>query len=115
MGREEKMKTVLIVTTSYNNPAFIELQKKCFDKFILDDFDFAVANDSDFNTKSLISGGNANAEIIHECERIGLRHIRVPQNIHNNIKDGGLVPDGLPANHPTERHRATLHWILKNS
>ncbi len=108
------MKNTIISTTYYNAPHFMEVQLESFRKFITDEFDFVVIDDSDDDTKSLISGKLSREEIRSEASRLGLRYVQVPQNIHRNIKDGGLVPDSLPAGHPTERHRACLHWILKN-
>ncbi len=109
------MKNTLFVSTYYNNPAFIELQLKSFTKFVEDDFDFIVIDDSTDSTKSLVTGNLVKEEFHNECKKLGIKFYEVPQNIHATHSNGGLVPDGLPANHPTERHRACLHWIFKNN
>lgn len=108
------MKKNLFIATYYNNEKFIDLQLKTFKKYIKDDFDYVVVNDSDIDTKSIYSNKLASKAIEEESTAQKVRHLRVPQEIHRNISSGGLVPDGLPANHPTERHRATLYWILKS-
>ena len=110
----EPMKNTLFVSTYYNNPAFIDLQLKSFKKFVGDDFDLMVTDDSEDTTKSLVTGQPVRPEIRRECSRLGVRYVQVPQTIHATISNGGLVPNGFPANHPTERHRATLHWIVRN-
>jgi hypothetical protein len=108
------MKNTVFISTYYNNPHFIELQKKIYNHFIDDDFDFVVINDAGKDTKSLISGELSEKEIKNECSNQKIRHVRVPQDVHATISNGGLVPDGFPVDHPTERHRACFHWILKN-
>lgn len=92
----------------------MELQLNSLKQFVEDDFELVVMDDSEDNIKSLLSTNRARDEIKNEASRLGLRYIQVPQNVHANVSDGGLVPNGLPANHPTERHRAHLHWIFKN-
>ncbi len=106
---------ILFTSTYYNNPAFIELQLLSLQKFCVQPFDFLVMDDSEDETKSLVTGGCATTEIKAECERLGVKYHKVPAWIHANKINGGLVPNGEPANHPTERHRACLHWILANT
>lgn len=108
------MKKTLIIATYYNAPHFVELQKKSFESFLQDDYDFVVFNDAAPDTKDIITGGPAHTLIHFACDSLHIKHISVPQHVHATFSNGGLVPDGLPANHPTERHRACLHWILKN-
>jgi hypothetical protein len=109
------MKKTAFVSTYYNNAHFIELQSKCLYKNILDSYDFIVLDDSEDDTKSLLTNKNSNQEIIEECEKHGARHIRVPQSIHAYERDGGYVPNhNASTNHPTERHQAVLRWLFKN-
>lgn len=106
---------VLFTSTYYNNPAFIELQLKSLKLFLTEEFIFLVMDDSATDTVSMIDGSPAEQAIKAECERLGVQYAKVPQHIHTNKSKGGLVPDGAPAGHPTERHRACLHWILQNN
>ncbi len=109
------MKKTAFVSTYYNNAHFIELQSKCLSKNILDSYDFIVLDDSEDDTKSLLTNKNSNQEIIEECEAYGARHIRVPQSIHAYESQGGYVPNhNASTNHPTERHQAVLRWLFKN-
>lgn len=107
------MKT-LFISTHYNAPHFIKFQVESFNIFIKNDFEIVIMDDSRNNMKSLFSERIASEEIYEESQKYDLRYIRVPQSIHTTISNGGLVPDGLPCDHPTERHRAHLHWIIKN-
>ncbi len=108
------MKTVFIATY-YNAPHFMKLQLESLQKFVDGEFDLVVIDDSGDATRSLLSNKFARQEIQLESHKLGLRYIQVPQNVHSNIVNGGLVPDGLPPDHPTERHRACVHWIIKNN
>lgn len=105
---------VKIITTYYNAPHFMELQFKTFEKFAGCGANLVIINDAEDDTKSLLSGYPARQEIHSMACVLNLEHHFVPQSVHRNISDGGLVPNGFPANHPTERHRACLHWILNN-
>lgn len=107
---------ILIITTHYNNPEFIRLQNESFNYFVCDGghMDFVVSDDSTPEVISLVDGKSIGNKIKEECDKFGLKCVKIPQSIHQNISKGGLVPDGLPTNHPTERHRATLHYILQN-
>ena len=108
------MGKILILTTYYNNPNFIKLQRESFYEFIEDEWEFIVIDDSEPNVMSLASGEPIGNDIKAECDRLGLKCVKVPKSVHKSKSEGGLVPDGLPANHPTERHRACLHFILSN-
>jgi hypothetical protein len=109
------MKNTIFLSTYYNNPHFIEYQAKCLEKNILDSYDFAVLDDSEENTLSLLTNKNAHLEIVNECSKHNVRHIRVPQSIHSYASHGGYVPDHhASTNHPTERHQAVLRWLFKN-
>lgn len=105
---------ILFTSTYYNNPAFIELQLKSLQLFLKEEFTFLVMDDSAPDTTSMVNGELAGWAIKQECERLGVTYAAVPQHIHTNKSKGGLVPNGAPAGHPTERHRACLHWILQN-
>lgn len=109
------MKNTIFLSTYYNNAHFIELQAKCLQKNILDSYDFAVLDDSEDDTLSLLTNKNSHKEIIEECQKHNVRHIRVPQSIHAYEFQGGYVPNHhASTNHPTERHQAVLRWLFKN-
>lgn len=67
---------VLIITTSYNRPDFIELQFQSFTHFLNDDYEYVVFNDAPEN--SIVK-----KEIEDTCRRLGIQCIRIPANIHN--------------------------------
>jgi hypothetical protein len=109
------MKNTLFIATYFNNAHFIELQSKCFQKYIEDDYDFAVINDSEDNTKSILSGNSSNSDIQEACAKFSVKHIRVPQSIHAYYSQGGYVPNENPTvDHPTDRHQAVIRWLFKN-
>ena len=66
---------ILIFTYAYNRPDFIEIQHNLFQKFLNDDYEFVVFNDA--------SNGALVQSIDQMCGRLGLRSIRIPQEIHN--------------------------------
>ena len=66
---------VLIFTYAYNRPDFIELQHKTLKNFVEDDYEFVVFSDAR-------SANNVNA-IKSTCDRIGIKHVRIPQDIHS--------------------------------
>jgi len=104
---------ILIVSTYYNAPHFMKLQVDSIRKFVAESFDFIAINDADIDTKSVLSGKLASGEIYDECNRLNVKQLRVPQTVHRHILDGGLVPNDMPTSHPTERHRACIHWLLR--
>lgn len=109
------MKNTLFVATYHNNPHFIEYQFRSFQKFVQDEFEFAVLDDSEDTTRSILSGNLAREDIRNECVKWGAKHIAVPQSIHAYYSQGGYVPDENPTtHHPTERHQACIRWLFKN-
>ena len=65
---------VLLFTYAYNRPDFIETQYKTFKKFLKDDYEFVVFNDArDRGMEQRING---------VCKQLGIRCIRIPQEIH---------------------------------
>lgn len=109
------MKNTLFISTYFNNPHFIELQFKSLKKFVKDEYDFAVLDDSEDDTRSIISNNLAREEIRNECNRFNINYIQVPQSIHAYYSQGGYVPDENPTvHHVTERHQALIRWLFKN-
>ena len=66
---------VLIMTHSHNRPDFIKIQYDCFKKFLHDDYQFVVFNDG--------RSGEMAHEIKSMCKSLGLRCVRIPQEIHD--------------------------------
>lgn len=66
---------VLIFTFAYNHPDFIELQHKLFQKFLKDDYDFVVFDDSKLPEMT--------AEIKAVCDTYHIKHIKIVQEVHD--------------------------------
>lgn len=66
---------VLVMTHSHNRPDFIKIQHDCFKKFLRDKYEFVVFNDARSHEVS--------KEIKATCKTLGLRCIRIPQEIHD--------------------------------
>lgn len=72
---------ILIMTSAYNRPEFIEWQHKTFKKFLLDEYEFVIVNDAE--------DPKICRKIESECQRLGLTHLRVPQEeCHKNLQKG---------------------------
>lgn len=72
---------VLIITHSHSRPDFIELQHKTFKAFLKDDYEYVVFNDAPTHEMSSV--------IKNTCKKIGVRCIRVPQELHAQRGDPG--------------------------
>lgn len=112
------MKDILFVSTYFNNSHFIEYQIKCFNN-MENSYDFIILNDANppdtsQPTKSLLSDTLAFNDIENECKKYDIEHIPVPKYVHTHISKGGHIPDGLPLNHPTERHRSSINYFNYN-
>lgn len=66
---------VLLFTYAFNQPDFIVLQHKTFKKFLKDKYEFIVFNDAVEKQKY--------QEIKKTCKQLGIRCVRIPQEIHN--------------------------------
>ena len=73
---------IRILLFHYNCANFIELQCKLFKKFLKDDYEIIVLNDSpdSFNERT----------IERMCNKLQIRHVRFPQKLHN---DSNLARD----------------------
>ncbi len=71
---------VLIFTHSYNRPDFIEIQARTFSVLLEDEYELVVFNDG--------PNEEMKKKIEKTCKKLGLRCIRVPQELH--------VGDGSP-------------------
>ena len=109
------MKNTAFVATYYNNPHFIELQAKTLSKYVEDSYDFFVLDDSEADTKSILTNNLARDEIKAECLKYGAIYTPIPQTIHQYMRNGGYVPNESPTtHHPTERHQALMRYLLTN-
>ncbi len=66
---------VLLITSAYNRPDFIEIQCKTFQKFLQDDYEFVVFNDA--------SQRKLKKSIEEMCRKLGVRCVNIPQHIHD--------------------------------
>ncbi len=66
---------VLIFTYAFNRPDFIEIQHITFEHLLEDEYEFVVFSDAS-------NANNAHA-IKNTCERLGIKHVRIPQEIHS--------------------------------
>lgn len=64
-----------VFTYNCNRPDFIEIQHETFSKFLKDDYEFIVFNDA--------RDPRHFDQISITCERLGIKHIPIPQEIHN--------------------------------
>jgi len=65
---------VLIFTYAFNRPDFIEVQHNTLEALLEDEYELVVFSDAK-------SKGNAQS-IKDTCERLGIKHIPIPQDIH---------------------------------
>ncbi len=84
---------VLIYTYSYNRPDFIEIQHATLEKYLLDDYEFIVFNDS--NKPQMYD------QIHQTCSKLGITCIDMPQELHFSRA-------------PSHRNAAIVNYSLKN-
>jgi hypothetical protein len=80
---------VRIISTHLGDPRFIYYQKMLLDKFISDEFEFIVFDDSNntrnsFNKNSDSSGDYGSDSVEKICKDLSIRRITVPINVHDN-------------------------------
>jgi len=85
---------VLILTHAYNRPEFIAIQHKTFQKFLSDDYEYVVFNDA--RTQDMAT------QIETACHEVGVRCIRIPQEIHTQPYLPRLPKDNF--HRPNIRH-----------
>lgn len=93
---------VLIFTYSYNRPDFVEIQEKTLKKFFQDEYEFVVFNDA--RDQSMVS------RINETCQQLGLRCIRIPQEIHSRPYLPRLPGENF--NHPSVRNCNVVQYSL---
>lgn len=94
--------STLIITHSYNRPDFIEIQHKTFKKFVLDDYEYVVFNDAPDDHMA--------NQIAHTCNQLGIKCIRIPQDIHNRPYLKRQPSD--PLHRPNIRHANCIQYSL---
>jgi len=95
-------KPVLIISTSYNRPDFIDMQYMTLKKFLKDPYELVVFNDAQQDVLA--------KQIEATCNRLHVRCIRIPQIIHN-LPYTSFWP-GENNNHPTKRHTHCVQYAL---
>ena len=95
---------ILFVSTYYNNSHFIKYQYLSFKKYIKEPFDFVILNDARRSTTNVISGRKSDVEIENECKKYGIKHVKIPQNIHTKTR-----------NTAGSRHQANLNWYFSSN
>lgn len=109
------MSHTLFVSTYYNTPHFVRWQKAALQLYLKGGFTLLCADDAPPGADAMLTPTRRSSELMREqCDEYWANYVRVPQSVHASVSAGGLVPDGLPIGHPTERHRATLHWLLRS-
>lgn len=86
-----------------NNPDFIELQFKLFQKFCKDDWKMVVFNDTkDFPDPSNFEDLSLKQKIKEVCDKLGIEHHFIPNENHLQITS------------PSIRHCLTANYIFHN-
>lgn len=94
---------VLIITYSYNNPEFIEMQNRTFKKFIRDDYEFVVFSDAPTEP--------GHKKIDEMCRKSNIKCIRVPQHIHEYPYYLPLTMPQIYTNHKVPSNVRHVHAI----
>jgi hypothetical protein len=95
---------VLVITSAYNRPDFIEIQYNTFKKFLQDDYEFIVFNDA--NNLSLQQA------IQNKCADLGIQCINIPQYIHDQPYLERWPNEGL--HDPAVRNANVVQYALNN-
>lgn len=79
---------IRIISVHINEPRFIRYQKKLLDKFMNDDFEFIVFDDSQNPYNGVAKNINSytediTREIISACSELGIKRIPVPIEVHD--------------------------------
>ena len=93
---------VHIFTTVVNRPDFVEIQDKLFKKFLQDDYQFHVVDDS--------TNENISQEFRDTCEKYSIHYYRKPQTEEKKF-DNPLAG----ARHATETIQWTYDNLIKNN
>jgi len=95
--------TILIFTFAYNRPDFIEIQYHTLQTFLEDDdYEFIIFNDA--------QNANMVTNIQNMCTKLGLRCIRIPQEIHSRPYLQRWPGENY--NHPSVRNVNVVQYSL---
>lgn len=95
---------ILIITSAYNRPDFIEIQYKTFQKFLQDDYEFVVFNDA--RTLPMQQA------IESTCAHLGISCVNIPQAIHDLPYLKRLPTEGF--HDPAVRNANVVQYALNN-
>lgn len=101
---------ILIITTAYNKPEYIELQYMGLKKFLKNEFKFVVFNDA--------SNDVFQKQIEETCKLLNVDCYRVPQTIHHSprpdwVNIENAWPCGLSSIIPAYRHSQSLRYAFE--
>lgn len=98
-----------VVVVAFNMPEFIEIQYLLLKKYLLNDFDLFIYNNSDQNDIS--------NNIQNECARINLQCINVPQNIFTGSDASHRAGKSLDyaINHNMVNYPGYTHMMILDS
>lgn len=101
---------ILIITTAYNKPEYIELQYKSFKKFLKNEFKYVVFNDAD--------NDNLKKQIENECNKLNIECYRVPQELHHSplpdwVNIENCWPCGLGGIIAAYRHSQSVRYAFE--
>jgi len=78
---------IYIYTVCYNTPHFIEIQYQAFKKYIKDDFEYIVFNNTMTNTNISQTNVVNNNELMRVCNKHNITFFDVPKDIFQNVAD----------------------------
>lgn len=94
---------VLIITHHYNRPDFIKIQYETFKKFLKDEYEFVVFNDSDRNK-------DMSKKIQETCRSLNIKCITISQSLHDRPYQQRWP--GETYNDPSVRHTNGIKYSL---
>ena len=95
---------VLIITSAYNRPDFVEIQHKTFQKFLQDDYEFVVFNDA--------RDSKLSRSIAKTCKTLGVKCVKIPQGIHDKPYLERFQGENFHA--PAVRNANVVQYALNN-
>ena len=78
---------IIIYTICYNTPDFIEIQYKSLKKYLTNEFQYIIFNNTMTNTNITKTNIDNNNTLINACNKYNLKFYDIPKYIFNNIND----------------------------
>ena len=107
---------IKVISVHLNDPVFIYYQKKLLDKFLKNEFEFIIFDDSGNNRNTLSKNSddfreNTRDRIKNICESLGIKRIEIPQEVHINP---GIVHEyrDFIVDHPAEWCSNSLQYSI---